>query len=150
MSRDGKLSLRFRAQSHSVQKNESFAVVAAIENRSSEKLTILRPFGDDFIAVSHGIEIRNAQGKLAYTGAQRSYAIGAGGFATLEPGESIEDKLELLIDNYAGIEIAGRYTLQYDYSYSGEWDTTAAKGGIQNAWRGWMRSGDVEILREVR
>lgn len=150
MSRDGELALRFRAQSHFVKTDESFVVVAEIENRSSERLTILRPFGDDFIAASHGIELRNAQGKLAYTGAQRSYAIGAGGFATLEPGESVEDKLELPIDNYARIEDAGRYTLQYDYSYSGEWDTTAAKGGIQDAWRGWIRSGDVEILREIR
>lgn len=128
--------------------NESFVVVAEIENRSSERLTILRPFGDDFIAVSHGIEIRNAQDKLAYTGAQRTYVIGAGGFATLEPGESVEDNRELPIDNYAGIEKAGRYTLQYYYSYGGEWDATAAKGGIRDAWRGWIPSGDVEIIRE--
>lgn len=148
LSRDGKLALRLKAQSSFVKREESFVVVAEIENRSSERLTVLRPFGDDFIAVSHGIEIRNAQGKLAYTGAQRSYVIGSGGFATLEPGETVEDRLELLIENFAGIENAGRYTLQYDYSYSGEWDATAAKGGIQDAWRGSIRGGDIEIIRE--
>lgn len=149
-SRDDKLALRLRALSHSVKAGESFVVAAEIENRSTEKLAILRPFGDDYIAVSHGIEIRNTQGKLAYTGPQRSYVIGAGGFTTLEPGDLVEDKIELPINNYAGIENAGKYALQYDYSYSGEWDTTAAKGGIQDAWRGWIRSGDVEIIREIR
>ena len=149
-SDDGILALRLSAKSQQLAAGESIQVVATIRNLSQQKVTILRPFGDWYAAKAVGMKIWDAEHQIRYTGATVTYVIGADAFAVLAPDETIEDQLELTIDNFAGIETPGPYTLRFDYSYRGQWDATAAAGnsGISNAWRGTISSREVEILRK--
>src|SRR4029453_14988658 len=137
-SDDGLLALRLAAVSQSAAASEDVQVVAQIRNASQQKLTILRPFGDWYTARAIGMKIWDGERQIPYTGPAVTYVIGASAFAVIGPGEGGEEKLELTIDNFAGFERPGRYTLRYDYSYDGHWDTTAAAGnsGIAGAWRG--------------
>jgi hypothetical protein len=149
-SDDGLLALRLSVKSQQVASNESIHAVAAIRNLSQQPITALRPFGDWYAAKAIGMKIWDAKQQIRYTGAQATYVIGGNAFAVIAPGESIEDQMELSIDNFAGLESPGSYTLRFDYSYHGQWDTTAAAGGsgISNAWRGTIGSREVEILRK--
>ncbi len=149
-SDDGKLALRLSVMTPRVQANGNIQVAAEIRNVSQQKITILRPFGDDYAALSIGMKIWDGVSQIRYTGPVKTYVVGALAFAVLGPGEVVEDKLELMVDNFAGIERPGRYTLRYDYSYDGSWDTTAAAGnsGIKDAWRGTISSREVQVLRE--
>jgi hypothetical protein len=149
-SDDGKLALRLSVISQSVRANESIHVAAEIRNNGAQRISVLRPFGDNYAARAVGMKIWDSQRQIRYTGPNESYVVGSGGFAIIKPGEIVEDKLELTIDNFAGTEGRGRYTLRYDYSYNGQWDTTAAAGtsGIRDAWRGTLSSREVQVVRE--
>lgn len=147
---DGRLSLRFSVSPRRWKAKEGILVAAEIRNNSQQKITILRPFGDDYAALAVGIRIWDGHGQIRYTGPNRSYVIGAAAFVVIGSGETVQDKLELTIDNFAGIEPAGTYTMRYDYSYSGQWDTTAAAGnsGIKDIWRGAICSREIQVVRE--
>jgi hypothetical protein len=149
-SDDGKLALRFSVISSTVRVNESIRVAAVIRNNGARRITVFRPFGDHYVARAKGMKIWDRQRQIGYTGPNLSYVVGSSGFAILDPGEIVEDQLDLTIDNFAGTEAAGSYTLRYDYSYAGEWDTTAAVGacGIRDAWRGTLGSREVQVVRE--
>ena len=147
---DGRLSLRFSVVNRRWKANESIQVAAEIRNNSQQKITVLRPFGDNHAARAVGMKIWDGNRQIRYTGALASYVIGSAAFAVIDPGEAVQDKLELTIDNFGGIEPPGTYTLRYDYSYNGQWDTTAAAGdsGIMDAWRGAICSREVEVVRQ--
>jgi hypothetical protein len=133
-----------------VRANEDIPVTAEIRNASEQKITVLRPSGDWFTAKALGMKIWDGESQIRYTGPAVTYVIGATAFAVVGPGEVVEDKLELTIDNFAGTKPPGRYTLRYDYSYDGHWDATAAAGksGISNAWRGTISSREVQVFRK--
>ncbi len=147
---DGSLSLRLSVATRRLKAHESIQVAAEIRNNSQQKITVLRPFGDNYAARAVGMKIWDEHQQIRYTGPVASYVIGAAAFAVIGPGETVQDRIELTIDNFAGMEPAGTYTLRYDYSYSGEWDTTAAAGasGIRDAWRGAICSREVEFVRQ--
>ena len=149
-SEDGKLELRLTVARPKVARSEAVQVAAQLRNISQQPVTVIRPFGDWVVAQSTAMKVWNAQTRVRYTGPMPSYEIGALAFATLRPGETVEDKLELSAGNYAGLEKPDTYTLRYDYSYDGGWDTTAAAGhsGISNAWRGTISSREVQVVRE--
>ena len=149
-SEDGKLALRLVVVRPKVARSEAIQVAAQLRNLSQQPVTVIRPFGDWVVAQSTAMKIWNAKTRVPYTGPMPSYVIGALAFSTLRPGETVEDKLELAAGNYAGLEKPGTYTLRYDYSYDGGWDTTAAAGnsGISNAWRGTISSRGVQVVRE--
>ena len=148
-SDDGKVALRLSVMAQRVTANESIHVAAEIRNESEQKITVLRPFGDYYDAVARGMKIWDEERQIRYTGPMASYVIGALAFAVIGPGEVVQGKLELTA-NFAGIERPGRYTLRYDYSYDGYWDTTAAAGnsGISNAWRGRISSRELQVSRK--
>ncbi len=149
-SDDGKLALRLSVLAQRVPANGTIQVAAEIRNASEQKITVLRPFGDWHTAKAVGMKIWDGERRIPYTGAAVTYVIGANAFAVVGPGEVVEDKLELTIDNFAGIKPPGRYTLRYDYSYDGYWDATAAAGksGISNAWRGTISSREIQLFRK--
>jgi hypothetical protein len=149
-SDDGKLALRFSVIAQRVTANENIQVAAEIRNASQQKITVLRPFGDWYAAKAVGMKIRDGERQIRYTGPTPSYVIGSDAFEVIGPGDVVEDKLELTTDNFAGIEPPGRYSLQYDYSYNGQWDATAAAGksGIRDAWRGTISSRAIHVIRE--
>src|ERR1041385_1508513 len=127
-SDDGKLALRLSVMKQRVPANGNIQVAAEIRNTSQQRITVLRPFGDWFTAKAIGMKIWDGERPIHYTGPAVAYVIGAMAFAVIGPGEVVEDKMELMIDNLAGIKLPGRYTLRYDYSYDGYWDATAAAG----------------------
>ena len=149
-SDDGKLALRLSVMAQRVTANESIQVAAEIRNVSEEKITVLRPFGDWHTAKAVGMKIWDGERQIPYTGPAVTYVIGSSAFVVIGPGEVVEDKLELSINNFAGMKPPGQYTLRYDYSYNGYWDTTAAAGksGIKDAWRGTISSREVQVIRE--
>ena len=149
-SDDGKLALRLSVMAQRVRANEDIQVTAEIRNASQQKITILRPCGDWYAAEAIGMKIWDGERPIRYTGPAVSYVIGAMAFAIIGPGEVVKDKMELMIDNFAGIKLPGRYTLRYDYSYDGYWDATATAGksGISNAWRGTISSREVQVFRK--
>jgi hypothetical protein len=149
-SEDGLLALRFSVLTPRVKGKESIHVAAEIRNVSQQKLTVLRPFGDWFTAKAISLRIWDDTRQLPYTGPYVTYVIGPHGFAVVGPGEVVEDKMEFSIGDFTGIAPAGRYTLRYDYSYAGHWDTHAAalNSGISNAWRGAISSREVEVFRK--
>src|SRR5262245_60546493 len=94
-SDDGMLALRLSAVSGRVKEGEPIHAVAEIENRSQQRLTILRPFGDWYAAEAVGMKIWDGKGQVRYTGPSATYVIGRSAFAVIGPGEVIQDKLQL-------------------------------------------------------
>jgi hypothetical protein len=149
-SDDGLLALRLSAISRRVATSEDIQVAAEIRNNSQQTITVLRPFGDDYAARAVGMKIWDGQRWTRYTGPTQEYTVGSGAFAVLGPGEVVEDRLALTIDNYAGMGPPGTYTLRYDYSYNGQWDKAAAKvdSGTREIWRGAICSREVQVVRQ--
>jgi hypothetical protein len=144
------LALRLSVLTPRVKANQNIHVAAALRNASEQTLTVLRPFGDDYTARAVGMRIWDGARQIRYTGPILTCVIGSSAVAVIGPGEVVEDELELTLDNFAGIEQPGRYTLRYDYSYDGHWDSTAVarRSAISNAWRGTISSREVDVLRK--
>ncbi len=149
-SDDGRLALRLSVMTPRVKANKDILVAVEMRNESQQKLTVLRPCGDWYTAKALSMKIWGGERQIRYTGPAVTYVIGATAFAVIGPGEVVEDRLELMIDNFAGIKPRGHYTLRYDYSYDGHWDAAAAAGnsGIKDAWRGTISSREVQVFRE--
>lgn len=150
VSDDGLLSLRLSMVSQAVPTAEPIQVVAQLRNAGSSPITVLRPFGDWYVAEAIGMKIWDEERRIQYTGPNATYVIGADAFAVLDPGEIVEDRLDLSIDSFAGIRRREIYTVRYDYSYDGQWDKAGAAGnsGIRDAWRGTISSREVQVVRE--
>ena len=144
------LAVRLSVASRIMTVNESIRVTCEIRNASTRKITILRPFGDRYVAQAVGLKIWSGGRRIRYTGANLTYPLSAHAFAVIGPGEVVEDKLEVTIDNFGGIASPGVYILRYDYAYDGRGDATAAAGnsGIINAWRGTISSREVHLSRK--
>ena len=149
-SEDGLLALRMSVVSRGVDRGEHIQVVAQLRNSGPSPLTVLRPFGDWYQGQTVGMKIWDGKRRNQYIGPAWTYVIGASAFAVIGAGETVEDKLELNPQNFAGLSGPGTCTLRYDYSYSGYWDTTAAAGnsGISNIWRGAISSREVQVRRK--
>lgn len=149
-SDDRAIAMRLSVGSPSVDANEHFQLIAEFRNDSLRPVTVLRPFGDWYLASAVGIKVWNADRRIDYSGPQMTYVIGADAFAVMAPGETIQGKIDMIAENYLGIDKQGTYMLRYDYQYDGRWDTTAAAGGsgIKDAWRGTIVSREVKINRE--
>lgn len=149
-SDDRQLALRMSVGSPSVGADKDFQLIAELRNDSQRPITVIRPFGDWYLSSAVGIKIWNAQRRVDYTGPKWTYVVGSDAFAVIAPGETIQDKIDMSIENFAGIEEQGEYILRYDYTYDGRWDTTAAAGGsgIKDAWRGTIVSREVQVIRE--
>jgi hypothetical protein len=146
----GTLELRFSVVSKHMPAGESLHVTAELRNTGPAPTWVLRPFGDWYAAQAVGMKIWDGRQKIRYTGPNAAYVIGSDAFILLKPGEVVHDTMELAVENFAGIERPGTYTLRYDYSYDGQWDTAAAAGnsGVRDPWRGAVASREARISRE--
>ncbi|MFO0817991.1 MAG: hypothetical protein U1A77_08620 [Pirellulales bacterium] len=83
-SDDGKLALRLSVISPAARVNESILVAAEIRNNGAQRITVIRPFGDDYVARAKGIKIWDRQRQIRYTGPNLSYVVGSSGFTILK------------------------------------------------------------------
>jgi hypothetical protein len=90
-SEDGELSLRIVTAHGPISADEPVWVLAKVRNDSDETLTVLKPFGDQYMAEASGFEITGAEGKVEYSGDTPSDMLGADAFTYLVPGESMLD-----------------------------------------------------------
>ena len=75
-SDDGDLSLRLRVKSALLATQDSIFVIAAIRNNTARPVTILRPFGDHYLAEAGQIKIWGEQGRIEYIGPVPDYDLG--------------------------------------------------------------------------
>jgi hypothetical protein len=147
-SDNGDLSLRLRVKSARIATPDSIVVVAEIRNNRTAPVTILRPFGDSYLAQAVQIKIWGEQGQIKYTGPKLDYDLNAKAFVTIAPKEVVTSTLELPVTNFAGTDKAGAYTLRYDYSYDGGWDKKVASEGVKGIWHGTMCSREVQLRKK--
>lgn len=149
LSDDKQLALRLSSVAQTIVGAEQIQVVAQLRNTGNFRVTVLRPFGDWYAAQAAGLKVWDRKQRIAYSGPNASYVIGADAFTALGPGEVVEERLTLISENFA-VGSTGEYTLRFDYSYQGQWDVTAAAGnsGIRDAWRGTICSREVRVLRK--
>jgi len=147
-SDNGDLSLRLRTKSARLATQDSIFVVAEIRNNRTAPVTILRPFGDSYLAQALQIKIWGEQGQIKYTGPKLDYDLNAKAFVAIGPKEVVTSTLELPVTNFAGTDKAGTYTLRYDYSYDGGWDKKVAGEGVKGIWHGAMSSREIQLRKE--
>jgi len=109
-------------------------------------MDVMRPCGDWPNAVTAGIELRGPQGKVDYSGATPTYVLGVDSFYRLQPNEVIEDRIELTVDNFAGSDATGQYTIRYKYLSEG-WQEIASRYGFKELWIGVIEGDTVTILK---
>ncbi len=147
-SDNGDLSLRLRVKSARLATQDSIFVVAEIRNNRTAPVTILRPFGDSYLAQALQIKIWGERGQIKYTGPKFDYDLNAKAFVTIGPKEVVASTLELPVSSFAGTDKAGAYTLRYDYSYDGGWDKKVAGEGVKGIWHGTMCSREVQLRKK--
>lgn len=147
-SDDEKLALRL-SSTQTVTDGASIRITVQIRNTGKAPITLLRPFGDWYDAKARGIKIWDNKRQIPYSGPTGDYDVRSDGFAIVAPGATIEDHIDLTMQDFAGIEAPGTYSFRYDYSYNGVWDKTAAvgKNGVRDAWRGNICSREVQVTR---
>ena len=142
------LSLRLRVKSTGIAVKDSIFVIAEIRNDRKAPLTILRPFGDPFLALGGQIKIWGQGAQIEYTGPIADYDLDAKAFVTLEVDEAVTATLELPVQYFAGTDKAGAYVVRYDYAYSGTWDKKVATEGVTQIWHGSVTSREVPLQKK--
>lgn len=147
-SEDGALSIRAHVQEPVIGTGDSVVLVAEIRNNSGRSITILRPFGDPYLAQGVQIRIWNEERQIRYSGGQPDYDLTAEAFVTVAPGAAVTGTIDLSPQDFAGSARVGTYAVRYDYSYSGDWDEKVATEGIKNIWIGAICSREIAVERK--
>jgi hypothetical protein len=145
-SEDGVLSLRLGAPDTTVDCEDPITVVVELRNNSTETVTVFRPLGD-LNAVSSWFDPIGPKGSLRYTGPIPSQPIGKYHFVELRPGESICEWHDLLVDNFAGSDQDGQYTIRYSYAATDGYRETADRIGLKGFWTGEIKSRPVTVTK---
>jgi hypothetical protein len=146
-SDNGALSLRAYVKEPAIGADESIVLVAEIRNNQARPITILRPFGDPYLAQGAQIKIWNDTERIKYTGPKADYDLTGEAFTTLAAGASVTGTLDLPPRHFAASAKAGGYTVRYDYAYSGDWDQKVAAEGFKDIWRRALCSREIRIER---
>lgn len=144
----GDLSMRAYVKERAVGAADSITLITEIRNNRLQPMTILRPFGDPYLAAGLQVKIWNDKEQIKYSGPTADYDLGREAFITLASGESVTGTIDLPPRNYAGSDRAGDYSVRYDYAYAGDWDQKVAKQGVKHIWRGSICSREVHIKRQ--
>jgi hypothetical protein len=145
---NGALSIRAHVKESAIGADDGIVLVAQIRNNSGRSITLLRPFGDPYLARGIQIKIWNEERQIRYSGAKADYDLDGAAFMTVAPGASVTGTIDLLPQDFAGIGRAGVYAVRYDYSYSGDWDEKVAKEGVKNIWTGAICSREIAVERK--
>lgn len=145
-SEDGVLSLRLGAPDTTVECEDPITVVVELRNNSGETTTVFRLLGD-LNAVSSWFGLTGPKGELRYTGPIPSYPIGKNCFVELHPCESICEWYDLFVDNFAGSDQDGQYTIRYEYAGGKRYRDTADRIGLKRTWTGEIRSSPVTVTK---
>ena len=146
-SDNGDLSLRLRVKSALLATQDSIFVIAEIRNNRAAPVTILRPFGDQYLAEAGQIKIWGEQGRIEYIGPVPDYDLNKTSFITREAKEIAADTLELPVRNFAQTGMAGNYAVRYVYSYQGMSEKEVANKGIKGIWHGAICSREVQLKK---
>jgi hypothetical protein len=139
---DGKLSACLTVDKTNFSAGDKIAIHCAVRNNTDKPMTILRPFGDFFYAISAGVTIQGPNGPVSYRGPMKSYALGAGSFMELPPHKVVDETLELPADYFPGLGASGRYTIRYEFLSNGYPKQPAP----ENYWQGRIKTSPVTIL----
>ena len=142
-SEDKQLSVCFTASRTTFSRKETFVIRCAIINNGNAPLTILRPFGDEFYALSSGLNILGPAGPITYRGAWKDYVLGTASFHELAPHTVIDETLEIPNNLFPGIQKPGLYKIAYIYQSSGY-----PKKKPADFWEGKVISSSVILLRQ--
>ena len=142
-SQDKQLSVCFTASKTTFSRKETFVIRCAVRNNGNTPLTILRPFGDEFYALSSGLNILGPAGSITYKGAWKEYVLGTVSFHELEPHTVVDETLEIPNNLFPGIQNPGLYKIAYIYQSSGY-----PKEKPADFWEGKVISSSVILLRQ--
>jgi hypothetical protein len=142
-SQDKQLSVCFTASKTTFSRKETFIIRCAIRNNGDTPLTILRPFGDEFYALSSGLNILGPAGPVTYKGAWKDYVLGTDSFHELAPHTVADETFEIPNNLFSGIQDPGLYKIAYIYLSSGY-----PKKKPANFWEGKVINSSVILLRQ--
>ena len=139
---DGKLSICLTVAKTTFCPSEDIVLRCAIRNDSTNSLLILRPFGDEFYALSAGLHILGPEGAVEYQGPMKEYVLGTGSFRELKPGMVIDETLELPRSYLKGLGELGLYRICYRYLSAGY----PKRPKPDNFWEGKMSSKAIHVF----
>lgn len=141
-STDGKLSICLTVNKTTFAPSENIVIRCAVRNNTDKPLLILRPFGDEFYALSTGLHILGPDGEIEYYGEMKEYVLGIDSFHELYPGMIIDETLELPKKYFKGLGDRGLYKIDYKYFSTGY----PKRLKSDNFWEGRIDSSAIHVL----
>lgn len=143
-SDDGAVSVCMQAKAATVGTKKGIALRCALRNNTDKPLTILRPFGDRWYALTSGIGITGPRGEVSYRGPVAGYVLGTDAFTELAPRTVTEGMLELKPDVFPTLGPKGSHTISYTFLSDGYSGNTIP----ENFWSGLVVANPVTVLLE--
>lgn len=117
-SKDGSVIFRLLGRAVAIDKTEPIVVFAEICNNTKKTISLLKPFGDDYLARCVNVQLTGPMGRVRHEVVRYEYALGSGAFVSLAPGETFRDRLELRIAEFPGSKLGGDYKIGYTYTFN--------------------------------
>ena len=141
-STDGKLSMCLTVNKTTFSPLENIVIRSAVRNNTDKPIHILRPFGDEFYALSAGLHILGPENELEYYGAMKEYVLGTGSFHELKSGMVLDETLEIPKKHFKGLGDLGLYKIRYKYLSAGY----PKRPKPDNFWEGSVNSKAIHVL----
>ena len=141
-SGDGTISVCMHAETPTAGATNTIALRCALRNNTDKPLTLLRPFGDKWYAITLGISITGPRGAVLYQGPVAGYVLGEDAFTTLAPHTVTEGTIELKPDVFPALSSKGSYTISYRFLSDGYPGKTLP----DNYWSGLVAANSATVL----
>ena len=146
-SDDGKLQLRITVSASRLKVDAKIPLSVELQNLSSEPITVLKPWEDDFRDQTMGVELDGPKGRCKYIGPTPTYVLGEAAFITIAPQESTGGFYEIDPSNFENSIEAGEYRFVYRYSADESHKRTAEDRKLPALWTSEIRSDAVLFTR---
>ena len=113
-SDDGALSLRLLAYDP-VTRKEPIVLMAELRNNSEDELTVWLPFRPEYRAWMV-LDVRRGLQDISYSGPIPGYAPGPGDYASIAPGQTVDNSIELPVDGFPSSHWPREYLIRYPYA----------------------------------